>query len=381
MQIACDEAGFTGPDLLAPAQRYFAFASVSTNDDDAWSLIRDARTAHPVQMPELKASKLLKSVNGRGLIGKLILDLDGRFAVNAHDKLLALCGWMFEYIFEPVYQDDPRVLYENDFHRFIAMFSYLWFLDKRSEAPEAIRQFQAFMRNKDVSLAPLLFEYKGDRTDENAHPFDLIRRFATAHRNLIAADVRRMRKDVPDGGVWTLDLSASALWSHLKHWSSSSDRLNVLCDDSKPLRASVAMFTNDANEGILEYIAATQGKRFDSWTLEKPIEFADSRGHPSIQLADLIAGTVVNAYASGLHDDLKPIAALLDSGMLQDSIFPDFDRVRLEHASVQVDYLVLFELTKTAEGEGTGLPLRAYWDFAKRSIAEGTGPRFEFLRE
>jgi hypothetical protein len=75
-------------------------------------------------------------------------------AINASDKLLALCGWVFEYISEPVYQHDPRIFYEKDFHRFIAMFCYLWFQDERSEAANALAQFQAYMRSKDISLAP-----------------------------------------------------------------------------------------------------------------------------------------------------------------------------------------------------------------------------------
>ena len=90
MLLACDEAGFTGPDLLAKDQRYFAFASVNISDDDAWALIEAARKVYPVQMPELKASKLMGSNQGRRLISHLVANLDGRFAINAHDKLLRL---------------------------------------------------------------------------------------------------------------------------------------------------------------------------------------------------------------------------------------------------------------------------------------------------
>ncbi len=154
MLLACDEAGHTGPDLLAKDQRYFAFASVSISDEDAWALITNAREAHPVQMPELKASKLMANKRGQRLVSYIVKQLEGRFAINASDKLLALCGWVFEYIFEPVYQHDPRIFYEKDFHRFIAMFCYLWFQDERSEAANALAQFQAYMRSKDISLAP-----------------------------------------------------------------------------------------------------------------------------------------------------------------------------------------------------------------------------------
>ena len=157
MLLACDEAGHTGPDLLARDQRYFAFASVAISDDDAWSLISEARKAHPVQMPELKASKLMGSNQGRRLVSHIVQEVEGRFAINAHDKLLALCGWVFEYIFEPVYQDNPRIFYQKDFHRFIAMFCYLWFSDQSSEAANTLTQFQAYMRSKDIGEAPRRF--------------------------------------------------------------------------------------------------------------------------------------------------------------------------------------------------------------------------------
>ena len=184
----------TKPVILAPTSSHWINGSLRSRplryqDDEAFELIQRARTAYPIQMPELKAAKLMKSSNGRRLIAELVAAIEGRFALNAHDKLLALCGWMFEYIFEPVYQDNPRIFYERDFHRFVAMFAYLWFLDSESEAPKTIRQFQAFMRSKDISQAPALFHFEGDRDDKNAHPFDLVRRFATAHRDLIAEDL------------------------------------------------------------------------------------------------------------------------------------------------------------------------------------------------
>ena len=96
LNIACDEAGHTGPGLLQKDQRIFAFGSVAITDAEAFEIIRKARTDHPVQMPELKASKLLASERGRKLIAALLEALEGRYVVSVNDKLLALCGWFFE---------------------------------------------------------------------------------------------------------------------------------------------------------------------------------------------------------------------------------------------------------------------------------------------
>jgi hypothetical protein len=74
----------------------------------AFEIIRKAKADNPVQMPELKASKLLASGRGRKLIASLLGAVEGRYVVSVHDKLLALCSWFFEYIYEPVIQDHPH---------------------------------------------------------------------------------------------------------------------------------------------------------------------------------------------------------------------------------------------------------------------------------
>ena len=74
----------------------FAFGSVAISDAAAFEIIRKARTDHPVQMPELKASNLLASERGRKLVEALLAAVEGRYIVSVNDKLLALCGWFFE---------------------------------------------------------------------------------------------------------------------------------------------------------------------------------------------------------------------------------------------------------------------------------------------
>ena len=54
LDLFFDESGFTGPRLLDQDQRFFSYASVAITEDEAWRIIRDARSKHPVQMPELK---------------------------------------------------------------------------------------------------------------------------------------------------------------------------------------------------------------------------------------------------------------------------------------------------------------------------------------
>ena len=78
-------------------QRYFAYASVAISDAEAFDIIQKARTAHPVQMPELKSRPLLSSDRGRRLVASLLSAIEGRYTVSINDKLLALFGWFFEW--------------------------------------------------------------------------------------------------------------------------------------------------------------------------------------------------------------------------------------------------------------------------------------------
>jgi hypothetical protein len=71
LQISCDEAGHTGPDLLHPDQRFFGFGSVAVSDSEASEIIQRVVLDHRVQMPELKAAKSSALNRGRHLSRKL----------------------------------------------------------------------------------------------------------------------------------------------------------------------------------------------------------------------------------------------------------------------------------------------------------------------
>ncbi len=351
LDIACDEAGHTGPDLLSKEQRYFAFSSVAIGDAEALAIIQKARVEHPVQMPELKASKLLTSAQGRRLVSAVLAACDGRYAVNLLDKLLALCGWFFEYIYEPVFQDDPGLLYEKNLHRFVAMYAYLWMLDPESDAPTAIEQFQTYMRSRDPADAPFLFAnlrppLSGNGTE---HPFKSVLRFAYGYRDIIIADNARLDKELPEKGRWTLDLSTSGLWSHLNHWGRKGKLLSVRCDASKPLKATTGAFTGDENDpGIL--IARRNGHKGPlGWKLAEPIAFVDSRNHPAIQLADIIAGAAIAVIANDFPPELKDIGQSIARHLLPDSILPDMDLVNPKNRSAMVNSVILYGLATRAQ--------------------------------
>jgi hypothetical protein len=374
LNISCDEAGHTGPDLLQKEQRYFAYGSVSVDDAEAWTVIHKAVTDHHVQMPELKAARLMRSAGGRALIADLVKASEGRFALNVHDKLLALCGWVFEYIYEPVYQADPSLLYRKNLHRFLAMFSYMWFRDAAGEAEHAIRQFQEYMRTSDESKAPLLFKRiqapLGARGNE--HPFELVLRFARGYRDVIVADNARLNMVLPDTGRWTLDLSTSAMWSHLNHWGGKQLPLVVRADTSKPIQASIKEFTGDENDPGIKRARLIGFKDRLGWKLAEPITFVDSRNYPAIQLADVIAGTMVSCLVNGVPDGFQDTVKRIKAGMLRDSIFPNYEFIDLRQRGPAINYFMLYDLAQRAEsGKDPYVDLAAMYHLAEVSWAKG----------
>lgn len=84
--ISCDEAGFTGNHLLNEEQPYFAYATHDLSLTEAQTLLKDARRRFPIQMPELKAHKLLRSRHGRRMLEFVTEQLDGRYIATIYDK-------------------------------------------------------------------------------------------------------------------------------------------------------------------------------------------------------------------------------------------------------------------------------------------------------
>jgi hypothetical protein len=381
LTISCDEAGHTGPDLLHPEQPYFGFASIAIQDGEAWEIIQKGLRDHPVQMLELKAARLMRSARGRNLIASLLEAAEGRFAVNVHDKLLALCGWVFEYIYEPVYQDNPVLLYEKNLHRFVAMFAYLWFQDAGSNAEQAIRQFQNYMRTRNEMEASLLFDrIRAPLSNEDKeHPFELVLRFAHGYRDIIIADNARLDTELPDQGRWTLDLSTSGLWSHLNHWGRRGRPLTIRCDISKPLQASVKRFAGNENDPAIRRARLMGRKEALGWTQTGPVTFVDSRDHPAVQLADVIAGTVVGCLTNGPPEGFDDTMERLQRHILPDTILPDFDVVDLEQRAPAVNYLMLYDLAQRAErGQNPYANLAEMYHVAEVSWVRGD---FHALRE
>jgi len=338
-RISCDESGFTGDNLLNAEQPFFSYASHDLSPEEAEWLIRRVRADHRVQMPELKAAKLLKTARGRLLLDDVLEAMEGRYIASVYDKRLSLGGKLFEYIYEPVLQSNNALFYRHNVHRFVAMY---FFMLMRDESIELLaHEFESFMRSLDPTDAPKLF---GGDTGRNPLIGQILR-FVQGYNVAIARETRALDRD--GSGKWILDLTASAIFSHLAAWGQRHPLIEVVCDDSKPLRDLAGRFDVMINRPDTAHIDLFGKRRPLTWNMSKPISFASSDADLGIQLSDLIAG-VTSAVPNGGEETSK-LGERIFRHLHEDCILPDFEVLDLKGDQAPVNWLILEELASRAD--------------------------------
>lgn len=359
--ISCDEAGFTGNNLLNSDQPFFTYASHDLSLAEADDLIRLVRSRHPVQMPELKASKLLSSRRGRALIADVLDAMKGHYIVTLYDKRVSLAGKLFEYLYEPVLQANNMIFYSHNTHRFVAM--YFFMLTQGNSLEGLAEEFELFMRSLDPADAPTLFG-----THEAANPLiGQILRFVRGYNVTIARETRELGRS--QAGKWILDLTASAIFSHLAAWGQRHPLIEVVCDDSKPLREMDGTLDVMVNRPDVVHVEMLGKRRALTWNMSRPLAFASSANHSGIQLADLIAGST--AAIPGGAAELAELGARIEPHMHEDCIFPDFQVLDLAGDEAPVNWVILEELASRADrGEDPLEGIGVMFELAKASLPQ-----------
>ena len=85
------------------------------------------------------------------------------------------------------------------------------------------------------------------------------------------------------------------------------------------------------------------------WKLAEPITFVDSRNHPAVQLADVIAGTTVAGLIRGFPKGFDETAERIQHHMLEDTMLPDFDIIEWKKRAPAINSIVLYGLAQRAE--------------------------------
>lgn len=363
--ISFDESGFTGPDLLNEDQPYFVYASHDLSPEEAAGFLDKLKTEFGLQARELKATRLKKRGDWAGLSSRICEISNQRSRVVTFDKRAALAGKFFEYFFEPVLAQNSLVFYRIDFHRYMmnALTSLMW--KSGADYSGLSAQMQAFMRTFDPADAPDLFG------TASQYPIEMqrIQNFCLGYADQIEAATAHLRPENDETGKWALDLTSSSLFSLLfQWWGHRHPKLRVLCDDSKPL-APIADFF-DAWVGQEQSVPVTNGRTTAHLrgNLVAPLEFGSSEQHPTIQLADLLAGMTAD-FCIRRQDAPANIEKWIRANrMWSNSIEFDPELVRKGNPTVRVGREVLKELAARAQ-KGSD-PLAEIGPFIERKQKE-----------
>ena len=347
--ISCDEAGFTGPRMLDDDQPVFAYTAIDLTPEEAAAIVDTTRQKYRVQAPELKAQGLRRRDNWNEIALDLAHQLEGRALIMVCDKRLNLGGKAFEYLFEPVLQANNTLFYRHNLHRFV-MNGLYGALYKTGEPPHQLaEEMQAFMRSFKPEDAPKLFA-ANQASDESSVILDCVLRFARGYAGTIAAESQSLQPPQSLTGKWTLDLTTTALFSlTLQGFGLRYPQIELLCDDSKPLKDMAHIF--DGWVGRADQPAITDGRRETpiGMNLAGPMRFGSSLEHPTIQLADVLSGASADFIKRAGAPEFAAFGPWLDRHLHPNHLLPDAEVIDTSQLEPRVNLAVLRELARRAD--------------------------------
>jgi hypothetical protein len=339
--IYCDESGFTGNDLFSPEQPYFVYSSVLISPFEARDVVQQAITDFKLQVQELKGSTLLSTNRGKAAVTWILEKYSSNACIMAFDKRYALAAKFFEYVFEPVIASNNLLFYNVGFHRFISSVLYLHFITGQAHTENILADFQTAMRSKDVAKLESIFNIAGS-TPQLSDFLRQILTFAICHKETISDELKSLKENDATG-TWILELTLTALFNLLTKWGENIDGLEVFCDDSKPLVSQGDFFDVMINRKDRKSYEIGGKSHPLTFNLARPIQLANSKDQPGIQLADIFASSI--AYALKSNDDFaKHCKGVCYKCFHENSVFPQLEYADLSQKSGYVNAMILAEL-------------------------------------
>ncbi|GLW28573.1 hypothetical protein Areg01_15130 [Actinoplanes regularis] len=292
VEIACDESGFSGTNLLHAASPVITHASVDLDRDEAIGLIAGLRSRFRCSPDELKSGRLLRRP---GAGEALLTELAGRARVHLVDKEFFLVTRIVDLLVaEPSYAAGTRLTQ-----------------GQRAAALDLHRAGRAAGGDWDVFLAAFVDLVRMKRRqpgratlDRFFRARDALLRAGVVDPVLVALDPGRVgavmtRLDDDDRAIPPpLEPMLPALAETVLTWSGGHRQVLVVHDEQSALTAG--RLTR------LQRALAGTGSLPDGVSPLAGLVMADSRHDPRVQVADLLAGLA--RRNRGLIDDAFPAA-------------------------------------------------------------------------
>jgi hypothetical protein len=317
VEIACDESGFSGTNLLDAATPVFTHASVDLAVGEAVELIAALRSAFGSSLSELKSGQFLRSRQSTEALEWLLAALSGRAHVLVVDKEYFLVTRIVDlFLAEPSYAAGTRLTHHQ---RPAALALY------RAGRSAGGRHWSAFL----AAFAELARLKRGHPPDRSA-----VQRLFQARESLAGSALSAEARDVLDRLQQTRVLA-------VLHRLALDDRsIPPMLEPMLPALAETVLFWSDGQRQVLvihdEQSALTAGRlrRLQqvladatySSALPATVDRAppaassplaglvavDSRDDPRVQIADVLAGVTRRAPDIGgpLQSFLSPTSLL-----------------------------------------------------------------------
>jgi len=305
VEIACDESGFSGSNLLDPATPVITHASVDLDNDEADALIATL----PSGLSELKSGQVLRSAHADETVELLLTALTGRAHVHLVDKEYFLVTRVVDlFLAEPSYAAGTRLSQEQrtaalalyrvrrlagpDWGAFLTAFVDLVRTKRRPRPDRGL--VERFFAARDALASHRL----GARAEAVLAGLDPVRVRAVVTR-LIEDD-----RSIPP----PLEPMLPALAETVLFWSGGQRQVLVVHDEQSAL-------TPDRLRRLQQVLADGDA------ATESPfagLVTVDSRDDPRVQVADLVAGLARRSAETGYDGLLQPFlspTSLHDPGL------------------------------------------------------------------
>lgn len=299
VEIACDESGFSGTNLLHPATPVITHASVDLGVDEAVGLITALRSEFRFSPNEFKSGQLLRTPRADQALEWFLSALRGRAHVHLVDKEYFLVTRIVDlFLAEPSYGAGTRLTQD---HRPAALSLYRAGRSTGSGWGVFLETFVELVRTK-----------RRPRPDRRA-----LERFFQARDALARDGLGAPAEAVLDG------LSRTRVWAVLTRLSDGDRSIPPPLEPMLPALAETVLFWSGGQRQVLvihdeqSALTAARLRRLQhalaDGAASSPLAglvMADSRDDPRVQVADLLAGVA------------RRLPGIVDDGLLQPFISP-----------------------------------------------------------
>lgn len=303
LTVFFDEAGNTGAALADPEQPIFVLASTDIPDEEASAILAQLRNQ---QTREIKFTSIRKSDAGRRRLLDLIesgqIDPKRVKTMVTHKRFMIVTKFV-DIIEESLAHAAGIDLYERGAN--LALSNLHYYVSPvfcgESRFNEFLASFVEMIRRKSNDSKSRFFRAARDMYEGCYHE---------EHKKSFVPYIyaENFIDDILDNVTYlSLDPAIPSFFLHCVEWGQLiPGQFDVIHDASKPMAAEKETLEALMDQSIQQATIGYDRRKFQFPLKATGISFADSLQHPSLQLADIIAGATnywASALALGKHDE------------------------------------------------------------------------------